>query len=79
VCSSDLALGIAAVALWGFIWATRSGQFDDLETPGYRAIFDDVAVDDPPADDAVNTEDEARATQPPDSTQSQRNDRTPSP
>jgi len=40
-----LALGIAAVALWGFIWATRSGQFDDLETPGYRAIFDDVAVD----------------------------------
>ncbi|MCA9311083.1 MAG: cbb3-type cytochrome oxidase assembly protein CcoS [Phycisphaerales bacterium] len=34
-------LGIAC-----FIWAVRRGQFDDVETPRYRVLFDD---DDPPA------------------------------
>ena len=24
-----------------FWWATRSGQFDDLEGPGYRILMDD--------------------------------------
>jgi nitrogen fixation-related uncharacterized protein len=24
-----------------FIWAVRSGQFDDLETPAVRILFDD--------------------------------------
>jgi len=33
-----LALGIAAWLL--FMWAVRSGQFDDIEGPKYR-IFDD--------------------------------------
>ena len=40
-----VALLIAGGALWAFIWATRSGQFDDLETPSYRAIFDDESVE----------------------------------
>ena len=40
-----VALLIAAGALGAFIWATRAGQFDDLDTPGYRAIFDDTQVD----------------------------------
>ncbi len=40
-----LALVIVAGALWAFIWATRSGQFDDLSTPGVRVLFDD----EPPA------------------------------
>jgi len=39
------ALLIAGLALVAFIWATKTGQFDDLETPGYRAIFDDDPVD----------------------------------
>jgi cbb3-type cytochrome oxidase maturation protein len=34
-----LLLAIAGVA--AFIWATRTGQMDDLETPGHRALFDD--------------------------------------
>ena len=29
-----LALVIVAVALAGYLWAVRSGQMDDLETPG---------------------------------------------
>jgi cbb3-type cytochrome oxidase maturation protein len=36
-----LLLGIAAA---GFLWAIRSGQFDDLEGPAYRILMDD---DDP--------------------------------
>ena len=39
------ALLIAGLALGAFIWATRTGQFDDLETPSYRAIFEDEPVD----------------------------------
>jgi cbb3-type cytochrome oxidase maturation protein len=36
-----LALLIAAVAVGFFVWAARSGQFDDLETPPVRILFDD--------------------------------------
>ncbi len=36
-----LALLVAAVAVGFFIWAARSGQFDDLDTPPVRILFDD--------------------------------------
>ncbi len=36
-----LALLIAGIALALFIWAVRSGQYDDLETPALRVLFDD--------------------------------------
>jgi cbb3-type cytochrome oxidase maturation protein len=36
-----LALLIAAIAVGFFIWAARTGQFDDLETPAMRILFDD--------------------------------------
>ena len=36
-----LALLIAAIAVGFFIWAARTGQFDDLETPAIRILFDD--------------------------------------
>jgi cbb3-type cytochrome oxidase maturation protein len=36
-----LAILMAAVALGAFFWAVHKGQFDDLDTPAYRAIFDD--------------------------------------
>ncbi len=35
------ALGLGALALGAFIWALNSGQFDDLEGAGWRAIQDD--------------------------------------
>lgn len=34
-----LLLGIGALA--GFLYATLSGQMDDLETPAHRALIDD--------------------------------------
>lgn len=36
-----LASAIAIAAVGAFIWATRQGQFDDLDTPAIRAIQDD--------------------------------------
>jgi cbb3-type cytochrome oxidase maturation protein len=36
-----VALMIAAIAVGLFIWAAKSGQFDDLETPAVRILFDD--------------------------------------
>jgi len=41
-----LALLIATIALIAFIWAARSGQFDDLETPSRRVLLDDVPAKD---------------------------------
>jgi cbb3-type cytochrome oxidase maturation protein len=35
------ALLFAGAALALFVWAARSGQFDDLETPAVRILFDD--------------------------------------
>lgn len=37
-----LALLLAAGAVWAFSRAMRTGQFDDLETPAMRVLFDDV-------------------------------------
>lgn len=42
-----LALLIAAIAVGLFIWAARSGQFDDLDTPAVRILFDEVERRDP--------------------------------
>ncbi len=36
-----LALLAVGAALVAFRWAVRSGQFDDLETPPIRVLFDD--------------------------------------
>lgn len=35
------ALLFAGIALALFVWAARSGQFDDLDTPAVRILFDD--------------------------------------
>ena len=39
-----LAIVMAAVALAAFFWAVSRGQFDDLDTPRYRALFDEPSV-----------------------------------
>jgi cbb3-type cytochrome oxidase maturation protein len=39
-----LGLVMLAVAIWAFMWAVRTGQFDDMEGPAHRILMDD---DDP--------------------------------
>ncbi|MGP1272082.1 MAG: cbb3-type cytochrome oxidase assembly protein CcoS [Phycisphaerales bacterium] len=36
-----LALVLAAIGVWAFIWTVRSGQLDDLDTPSVRMLVDD--------------------------------------
>lgn len=40
-----LLLGLAGLA--AFLWALRSGQFDDLEGAASRALFDEAPGQDP--------------------------------
>jgi len=37
-------LGVAVVFLGGFIWAVRSGQFEDTCTPAMRILSEDEAA-----------------------------------
>jgi len=52
-----LSLVLVGVIVWVFLWAVRSGQFDDLEGPAHQILMDD---DDPkiglPEDKAVETD-----------------------
>ncbi|SKA32546.1 cbb3-type cytochrome oxidase assembly protein CcoS [Consotaella salsifontis] len=36
-----IALGLGAAGLFGFLWAYRNGQFDDLEGDAVRILEDD--------------------------------------
>ena len=36
-----IALALGAAALGAFIWALRSGQYDDLDGAAERLLFDD--------------------------------------
>lgn len=45
-----MAILLAALGVWAFIVAAKRGQFDDLDTPAIRAVFDDEG-DQPQTDD----------------------------
>ena len=42
-----LSIIIALAILAAYFWSVRSGQFDDLETPAMRMLFDDDDDDEP--------------------------------
>ena len=46
-----LALGLGLIGLAAFLWSLRSGQYEDLEGAGWRAITDD---DPPPQSDEAS-------------------------
>lgn len=39
-----LSLIFVGIAIWVFLWAVRSGQYEDMEGPAHRILMDD---DDP--------------------------------
>ncbi len=41
-----IALALGLIGLAAFLWALRSGQFDDLDGAGWRAINDDDLPED---------------------------------
>ncbi|MES1192479.1 MAG: cbb3-type cytochrome oxidase assembly protein CcoS [Steroidobacter sp.] len=36
-----LSLILVVIAVWAFVWAVNSGQFDDLDTPAWDMLGDD--------------------------------------
>jgi cbb3-type cytochrome oxidase maturation protein len=38
-----LSLCAALGFLWAFLWAVRSGQYDDTHTPSMRVLFEDTS------------------------------------
>lgn len=45
-------IGVAGVFLIGFLWALKSGQYDDAEGPAVRILFDDKPLE----EDKTNTD-----------------------
>lgn len=43
-----IALGLGLVGLGAFLWALKSGQFDDLDGAAQRILFDDSTPLPPP-------------------------------
>lgn len=39
-----VSLVVATGFLVAFVWAVRSGQFDDASTPSYRMLWDDAVT-----------------------------------
>ena len=37
-----LGLVLVGVGIWAFFWAVGSGQFDDLDSPGWSVLADDA-------------------------------------
>lgn len=38
---APMAMGVSLCFLIAFLWASRSGQFDDLDTPSQRMLYED--------------------------------------
>ena len=52
------ALVLVSFAVWLFFWAVNNGQYDDLDSPAHRILFDD---DDPQHSAAVEKANEANS------------------
>jgi len=37
-----IGISVAGLFLLGFIWAVKSGQYDDMYSPSVRILFDDT-------------------------------------
>jgi cbb3-type cytochrome oxidase maturation protein len=53
-----LSMLLVAVIVWLFLWAVRSGQFDDMEGPAHQILMDD---DGPVIGQETETTDESSA------------------
>lgn len=62
-----LGLVLVAFGVWAFFWAVGSGQFDDLDSPGWTVLDDDgsrdgnARADAAPADAALSNPDSSVA------------------
>ena len=57
-----LSLVLVGIIIWVFLWAVRSGQFDDMEGPAHEILMDN---DDPVIDTQAAAPPEQTAQKPP--------------
>jgi cbb3-type cytochrome oxidase maturation protein len=55
-----LGLVLVGVGLWAFFWAVGSGQFDDLDSPGWSVLSDGEDVKRDPRSRSLQTEADRR-------------------
>jgi cbb3-type cytochrome oxidase maturation protein len=67
-----LSILIAACFLAAFIWAVRSGQYEDTTTPSMRVLLDDRSAGFQPAVSPISNRQTAPSSEPPDSPDAQR-------
>ena len=53
-----LGLVLVAFGLWAFFWAVGSGQFDDLDSPGWSVLAD--SEDKPPGAQAASQDEQTK-------------------
>ncbi|APE31451.1 cytochrome oxidase maturation protein, cbb3-type [Halomonas aestuarii] len=55
-----LSLILLGLAVWAFFWAVKHDQFEDLEGPAYRILFDEDENDRPREPEASSEPDAPR-------------------
>ncbi|HET7203770.1 MAG TPA: cbb3-type cytochrome oxidase assembly protein CcoS [Steroidobacteraceae bacterium] len=58
-----LGMVLVGVGVWAFFWAVGSGQFDDLDSPGWSVLGDDKTL--PPPEDEHADQESSRPPEPP--------------
>ncbi|WP_404375684.1 cbb3-type cytochrome oxidase assembly protein CcoS [Vreelandella aquamarina] len=59
-----LSLILLGLAVWAFFWAVKNDQFDDLEGPAHRILFDDDENDLTPEQRAERKAERKKAAKP---------------
>lgn len=36
-----IAIILVSVAIWAFFWSVNNGQYDDMESPAHKILYDD--------------------------------------
>ncbi len=54
-----LSLFFGICGLLAYLWSVRSGQFEDLETPAHRILFEDEPAEKTPGKEPEKREDQA--------------------
>jgi cbb3-type cytochrome oxidase maturation protein len=52
-----ISLILLGLAIWAFVWAVKSGQYDDLDAPAIDILRKDVAEPGPPTSERAKETD----------------------
>jgi cbb3-type cytochrome oxidase maturation protein len=59
-----ISIALVGVIALAFLWAVRSGQFEDMEGPAHRILMDDDSVNPVESDDSRSAHEKASGVKP---------------